>query len=81
MTQAEAIAKLQIIFDRLFVEPPALRPGMTAKEVPDWDSLKHVELLMAIEKELGISFSLGEMVSTQNVDALAGAVAQHAGTR
>jgi len=39
MNQAEVIAKLQTIFDTVFLEPVVLTPAISARDVPEWDSL------------------------------------------
>jgi acyl carrier protein len=37
----------------------------TAKDIKGWDSLKHVSLIVAIEKEFGISFTAREVLSVK----------------
>ena len=71
MTQTEAIAKLQTIFDDLFLEPPTLAPALTAKEVPEWDSLLHISLLVAVEKAFQIRFRVGEAEGARNIGEFA----------
>jgi acyl carrier protein len=41
-----------------------------AFEVPGWDSLRHVELLSAIEREFGIRFKSLEVLKLQSVGDL-----------
>jgi acyl carrier protein len=36
-------------------------------EYEKWDSLAHVKLIMALEDEFGISFTIGEMTSLESV--------------
>lgn len=67
MTQAETIAKLQTVFDDIFLEAPKLTPELTAKEVPEWDSLIHISLLIAVEKAFSIRFRVGEVEATKNI--------------
>lgn len=67
MTQAETIARLQTVFDNIFLEAPKLTPTLTAKEVPEWDSLIHISLLIAVEKEFSIRFRVGEVEATKNI--------------
>jgi acyl carrier protein len=67
MNQAEVIARLQTVFDRLFLEPPQLTPQLTAAEVPEWDSLLHISLLVAVEKEFAIRFRVGEVEATKSI--------------
>jgi acyl carrier protein len=71
MNQTEAIAKLQTIFDDLFLDPPKLAPQLTAKEVPEWDSLMQITLLVAVEKAFAVRFRVGEVEATRNVGEFA----------
>ena len=70
MTQAEVIHKLQPVFDSVFTEEVAVTPDLTAKDVAEWDSLNHVALVLAIEREFGIRFRTGEVELTRNVGEL-----------
>ena len=38
-----------------------LREDMRAEDVPGWDSLAHLNLVIAIEKRLGVRFSNAEI--------------------
>ena len=71
MNQAEVIAKLQAIFDTVFLEPVVLTPAISAKDVPEWDSLMHISLMVAVEKAFGVRFRMGEVESTNNVGEFA----------
>jgi acyl carrier protein len=71
MNQAEVIARLQILFDDIFLESPKLTPTLTAAEVPEWDSLIHISLLLGIEKEFAVRFRTGEVESVTNIGSLA----------
>lgn len=42
----------------------------TAEDIEDWDSLTHVVLIMAVEKEFSIRFSASEIASLENVGDL-----------
>ena len=67
MNQAEVIANLQTIFDTVFLEPVALTPAVSAKDVPEWDSLTHISLIVAVEKAFNVRFRVGEVENTKNV--------------
>ena len=75
MNQADIIARLQNVFDDVFLDPPSLHPALTAKEVPEWDSLLHISLLLAVEKEFSIRFRVGEVEATKNVGEFADLIA------
>jgi acyl carrier protein len=67
MTQSEAIAQLQPIFDELFMEKVELTPELTAKDVEDWDSLLQISISLAVEQHFGIRFRVGEVEATKSV--------------
>jgi acyl carrier protein len=71
MNQTEVIAKLQTIFDDLLLEPAVLAPETTAKDVPEWDSLMHITILVAVEKAFAVRFRVGEVEATRNVGEFA----------
>lgn len=75
MDQAAIISKLQVIFDGLFLDPPRLTPALTAKEVPEWDSLLQISLVVAVEKAFDLRFRLGEVEGANNVGEFASLIA------
>ena len=44
-----------------------LTPETTAKDVEDWDSLSHIQLLVAVEQAFGVRFNTGEVAGLENV--------------
>ena len=42
-------------------------PALTAKDVPGWDSLRNIRLMLTIEKAYGVRFSASEIGKLQNV--------------
>lgn len=71
MTKAEVLSRLQKIFDDIMIEPVVVTEQLCADDVPDWDSLLHISLMVAVEKEFKIRFGVGEVESTKNVGELA----------
>lgn len=70
MQQQEIIAKLQTVFDGVFLEEVHVTPELTADDVEEWDSLLHVSLIIAIESAFGVRFRVGEIEATKNVGDL-----------
>jgi len=76
MNQAEIIAKLQTIFDNVFLEPVVLTPEVSAKDVPEWDSLTHISLMVAVEKAFNVRFRVGEVEIANNVGEFASLISK-----
>ena len=45
-------------------------PELTAADVDEWDSLRHIRLVAAVEKKFGLSFSAAEIGRLKNVGQL-----------
>jgi len=71
MNQTDVLAKLQTIFDDIFLEPVTVTPTLSAKEVAEWDSLTHISLLVTVEKTFAVRFRVGEVEQTHNVGEFA----------
>jgi len=68
MTHDEILAKLQIIFRDVFDDSSlVITDNTNAEDIDEWDSLNHITLVAAIEKEFGIHFALGELQELENV--------------
>ena len=64
--------KLTEIFHDVFDDDEiVLHPGLTAAEVDGWDSLKHIRLILSIERAFGVKFSASEVGHLNNVGDLA----------
>lgn len=51
-------------------EDIVLTETTTANDIDEWDSLTQVQLVVAIEKTLGIKFTSAEITSWPNVGAM-----------
>jgi acyl carrier protein len=71
VTQPEILSRIQEVFDGVFLEPVQVTPALTAKDVPEWDSLLHVSLVLAIESAFKVRFRVGEVEGTRNIGELA----------
>ena len=60
------------VFRQVFDDPGiVLTPETTADMVEGWDSLSHVNLMMAVENRFNIRFKQKEVMSFKNVGDLA----------
>lgn len=46
----------------------------TADDIEDWDSLEHINLMVAVETEFGIKFNIGEVNNFKNVGEMVDAI-------
>ena len=68
MERQEIFEKLNVIFiDVLDLDECELTDETSANDIEEWDSLAQIQLVVAIEKELGIKFTSSEMMSWKNV--------------
>ena len=68
MEKKEILDQVQDIFrDILDNESIVLTGETTADDVDDWDSLTHIQLVVAIEKHFKIRFKSMEILSWKNV--------------
>ena len=68
MTRYEVFTEVQDIFRDIFDADDLVISNTTnSDEIEDWDSLNHINLVSAIEKEFKIKFALGELMMLKDV--------------
>jgi len=69
MNVSEILNKLNVIFNDVLDpdSPVAIDVTSTADDVEDWDSLAHIQLIIAIEKEFSVKFNSMEVEKFFNV--------------
>ena len=68
MERSEIFKKLDEIFcDVLDLDEVELTDESRADDIEEWDSLSHIQLIVAIEKEFGIKFTSLEIMKWKNV--------------
>lgn len=72
MQNSRNIEQVMKDFNDLFIdvlenEDIVLNYGTTAADIPEWDSLNHIALVVAIEKKFGVQFTAREIQDYRNV--------------
>ena len=63
--------QLATIFRDVFDDPDLhLTPATTARDVPGWDSMNHITIVVAAERHFGVKFQTSEIETLQNVGEL-----------
>ena len=79
MERNQILAEVQEIFrDTLDNEEITLTDATTANDVEEWDSLTHIQLIVAIEKHFRIKFTSKEILSWQNVGEMVDCISTRA---
>jgi len=68
--------RLTTVFANVFDDDDiVITPELTANDVDEWDSLKHIRLIIAIEQEFGLKFATSEVNDFKNVGELVDVIA------
>lgn len=61
---------LEVVANVLGVDQSRLTPKASPDTLPEWTSIKHMNLAMALEQELGISLSQKDIIEMLNVELI-----------
>ena len=79
MTREQVYAELNEVFQDVFDdESITVSDATTADDIEDWDSLEHINLVVAVEKQFGIKFTMGEVNGMKNVGAMVDIIVERA---
>lgn len=71
MDRNDILKRVEEIFrEELELDDLVLTDETTADDVEEWDSLSHVQLVVALEKAFGIKFGSREILSWDNIGDL-----------
>ncbi len=77
---SETIEKLNTIFQDVFDDDELTIDAQTsAQDIDEWDSLMHVNLVLAVEKQFGIRFTGTEVAGLKDVGELSALVEKRLG--
>lgn len=68
MKREDIYKELDEVFQDVFDdESIRVNDNTTADDIEDWDSLEHINLVIAIENKFGIKFNMNEVTTMKNV--------------
>ena len=71
MNEEEILRRLTGVFREIFEDPALVAsPRLSPAEVDKWDSLTHIDMIMAVEAEFCIRIPTLELIGMQNVGDL-----------
>ncbi len=64
----EIYDRLNNVFRDIFDDDSiVVTPETTSDDIEDWDSLEHINLVVAVEQEFGMKFNMNEVTTMKNV--------------
>jgi acyl carrier protein len=68
METNEIVSRLTPIFRDVFNDDAlVVSEGMTAADVPTWDSLSNINMIIAVDKAFGVNLSIKDVRALKNV--------------
>ncbi len=68
MDKSEIYERLNNVFRDVFDDDEiVVNENTTSSDIEDWDSLEHINLIVAVEQEFGMKFNMGEVTKMKNV--------------
>ena len=67
---------ITIIADTLDEDAADINAETTANDIEEWDSLNHIQIIVAVEKHFGVKFSLSDIQNFENVGAIERCIAE-----
>ena len=68
MSREEIYEQLNEVFRDVFDDDTIeVNDQTTSRDIEDWGSLEHINLIAAIETQFGMKFTMGQVVTMKNV--------------
>lgn len=77
MAQQNINERLNEVFRNVFDDDDIeVNRETTANDIEDWDSLEHIRLIGAVEREFGVKFTMKEVSAMKNVGEMMDIIAE-----
>lgn len=77
MTDVDAVRR--VVAAALNLPPERIAADASAETVPEWDSVNHLSLIMALEQEFGVQFEVEEFAELVSLRAIMARLAARPG--
>ncbi len=68
MSKEDILQRIQDVFRDIFNDDSLnINKETNANDIEDWDSLHHIRLVLSVEKEFKVKFSMDELQTFKNV--------------
>ena len=68
MSREDVYKRLNFVFRDVFDDDTIIvNDNTTSNDIEDWDSLEHINLIVAVEQEFNIKFKMNEVITMKNV--------------
>ena len=79
MTKEQIYKELDEVFQDVFDDESIhVTDTTTAEDIEDWDSLEHINLVVAIENHFEIKFNMNEVTNMKNVGEMVDIIIERA---
>lgn len=79
MSREDIYVKLNGVFQDIFDDDAiTVNAKTSAEDIDEWDSLEHINLIVAVEKCFGIKFTMGEVTGMKNVGEMISIILERA---
>ena len=76
--EPDIIQRLREVMGAVFgVETESIGPDTTSTTIAEWDSVRHLQLMLALEEEFGVEFEMDELASLRSVAQLVERLSAH----
>ncbi len=77
MTREEVYKRLNKVFRQVFDDDSiTVTDETTSKDIDDWDSFEHINLVVAVEEEFSFKIPMGKVVTMKNVGEMVDIIMQ-----
>jgi len=76
MNRSQIFSKIESICTQIFGEGTVITEKTSASDIEKWDSMNHVTLIAAIEKEFAVAFDIMEIIGMTTIGDFVDVVAK-----